>query len=125
MYISLSLGTLLRYEIFDGNQNMKKVYLATAMMISSCFGMIAYVALMEEMSIMSTRLAKVLLTIAVGGFGFFHMAAYQICGAVVSGYYDSNRESSKLGFWGSSSSVGNIIGFFVSNMVIYQFELMW
>ena len=61
------------------------------MMISACFGLVAYIALAEDFSVMSTKLAKVLLTLGVFGFGFFHMAVYQICGAVISGHYDANK----------------------------------
>lgn len=68
---------------------MKKVYFITSMMISIFFGLVAYIALIEDMSIITGSLAKILLTLGIMGFGFFHLAVYQICGAVISGYYDS------------------------------------
>jgi hypothetical protein len=100
---------------------MKKVYFITSIIVSFCFGFIAYVAMYSELTFISLKAAQILLTLGVFGFGFFHLAFYQICGAVTSGYYDSNTESAKLGFWGSAASIGNVVGFFISNLAIHQF----
>lgn len=104
---------------------MTKTYFITSMMISLFFGFIAYVALFSEISAFSYLLMKILLTVGVFGFGFFHFTAYQICGSIVSGFYDAKYKKGEIGFWGSNSSVGNIVGFFISNYIIHQLDLRW
>ena len=104
---------------------MKKVYFITSIIVSLCFGLVAYISLFSEMDIVSLKVAKVLITLGIFGFGFFHMAFYQICGSVISGYYDSKTESANLGFWASSLSVGNVMGFLLSNLIIHEFQQKW
>jgi sugar phosphate permease len=45
LYISYALGVLIRYQIFEGNSNMKKVYFITSIIVSVCFGFVAYLAI--------------------------------------------------------------------------------
>ena len=89
LYISYALGVVIRYQIFEGNSNMKKVFFITSIIVSLCFGFVAYLAIYTQMGLISLKIAKILLTLGVFGYGFFHLAFYQICGAVISGYYDS------------------------------------
>jgi hypothetical protein len=91
LYLSYGIGVFLRYEIFDGNQSINKVYFITSMLISCTFGSLAYIGLFREEGYLDGNWPKLLLTVGVAGFGFFHLAAYQICGSIVSGYYDSNQ----------------------------------
>lgn len=68
---------------------MKKAYFVTSIVVAFCFGLVAYIAMGFQVYIIGIKIAKILLTATIFCFGFFHMAFYQICGAVISGYYDS------------------------------------
>lgn len=70
---------------------MKKVFFITSMLISCCFGAIGYYGLFLESSIIGVKVGKILVTLGVIGYGFFHLAVYQICGAIVSGYYHPSK----------------------------------
>jgi len=70
---------------------MSRVYFISATIISVCFGLIACLSLFQDNIQHSTsqNITKILLTLGIFVFGFFQMALYQICGSIVSFYYDS------------------------------------
>jgi hypothetical protein len=70
-------------------------------------------------------LSKAIVTLCVVGVGFWHCTVFQVMAAIFGDSHDSYVDGAKIGFWSTMSSIGNIFGFFFSNLMTYQLDCRW
>ena len=69
--------------------------------------------------------SQVLTLICFGLFGWFQSTSYSILTDIVRRYFNPIDDGFLVGFWGSCSSAGYILSFFISTLIVYYFQASW
>jgi len=56
-------------------------------------------------------------------FGFCQFSSWPILLYLVNQYFDVSKEGFILGLWSSTSNVGNILGFFLAQLILHILNL--
>lgn len=126
MFIALSIGTLLRYQLMT-DKRLALVCLKTAIVVSLAYAVLPIYSLIKGESIETnpSSWTYFMLFAALGIFGFFQFSFFPSLITIFSHHFNVKHDGSLVGIWSSKSNVGNIIGFFLSNFMVYQLGLRW
>ena len=58
-------------------------------------------------------------------FGFCQFSSWPILLYLVNQHFEVAKEGTILGIWSSNSNVGNIIGFFIGQLILNNFKMKW
>lgn len=102
------------------------------MSISSFFAVVPFICIFAQNQLLehvnSGRTIvwlDVAIVLAMIGYGFSHLAAWQIVLALMSKYWHSKKEGSYMGFWTSMSCIGNIMAFLLGNFITSTLRCRW
>lgn len=65
----------------------------------------------------------ILLYISLAGFGWFQGIAWPVLLAFINVYFDSKKDGCLVGLWSANKDTGNVLGFFVSTILIIFLKL--
>ena len=90
IYITYGIGAIFRFSFF-GDRNLTKMYLISALMISCFFVIIPFVSIFNQNLLLESKINgqnifffDFLLLISFMGYGFFHLAVWQIMVTLMS-----------------------------------------
>jgi sugar phosphate permease len=61
--------------------------------------------------------------VCLAGFGFFHTVAWPTLLSLVHAYFLPKRDGCMLGFWSANGDIGNILGFAICTLIMYNLNL--
>jgi sugar phosphate permease len=120
IYISLSIATFFRYSILN-DKRLPSVFLKTAIPTVIAYSLIPMAGYWQgnPSNAVPTVGIYLFLLITLGCFGFFQFTAFPLSLTIFSSHFNVKTEGSLVGIWSSKSNAGNIIGFFLSNFLVY------
>lgn len=126
MFIALAFGTFFRYSIIN-DKEASLLCLKTAIPTCLAFGLVPIVSIFkgETSQAAPSFFNYMVLLIGLGLFGFFQFSFFPATITIFSGYFNVKKEGRLVGFWSSKANLGNIIGFFLSNFLVYQLHIRW
>jgi MFS family permease len=58
-------------------------------------------------------------------FGFFQLSFFPATLTIFSHHFNVKQDGKLVGIWSSKSNAGNIVGFLMSNLFVYNFHIQW
>jgi len=102
--------------------------LYTAFPTAIGFGFIPIMAIMHQDSSdagHASPLIYALFVIAAGLFGFFQLNFFPAMLTIFGHSFSLKKDGRIVGIWSSKSNAGNILGFLMANLLVYQFDVRW
>ena len=63
--------------------------------------------------------------VSFGVFGFFQLSFFPATLTIFSQYFNVKDDGSAVGVWSSKSNAGNIMGFLIANLLVYELDVKW
>ena len=124
-YMALAIGFGLRFLISSRKIMLREYFLFTAIAILG-FLIIPVTSLVEGSLVTSNIFTQSILPITgLIVFGFFQFAAWPSLLTITNQYFDLKKEGAMMGFWASNSSIGNIVGFALTGLIVDVLQLGW
>lgn len=129
VYLSLGVGTLLRYTLIRNPLHLTEIFLATSIASSFSIAIISYLGLISDYNNLTQHshflIFKIIITIALMVFGFMQLTSRPIATSILGSELKSQKHGCLVGAWATHSSAGHISGLLLSNLLVHTFMLKW
>ena len=115
-YIIVGCGYL--FHIFFPIKRLLHQYFVEVLLCASFY-------LLVPIMIFLNIKSPILTLICFGFYGWFQSSCYSVAANMVKMYFDPVEDGCWMGFWGTCSDTGNIIGFFIYTLIIYYLGVSW
>ena len=126
VYCSAGIGLISRFFINGKCEPLKGYFISSTL----CAIMFMILPLMGYLSNsdytgITPLWAKAAIIVVMCLFGFCQLNSWPAMLLLVNEYFNAEKESAALGFWGACGDAGNIVGFFVASLAVYTFKCSW
>ena len=129
VYISLGVGTFMRYTLIRNPLHLTTIYLATSICAAMSIAFISMLGVYADYTNILQHehftLFKVLITVALVLFGLMQLTSRPIATALMGSELDTKQSGCLVGAWATHSSAGHISGLLLSNLLVHTFKLKW
>lgn len=127
IYLSVAIGTFARYSIVNNLHPVQGTfYTAFPMAFGLAIIPIAAFIYQNDSSIgHATPFIYFIFVIAALLFGFFQLNFFPAMLTIFGNSFNIKNDGRIAGIWSSKSNAGNILGFLISNLLVYQFKVKW
>lgn len=125
IYITLAIGTFARYSIVNSLHPVEGC-LYTGFPTAIGFALIPLMAFFyNNPQGQGTILTYIIFTIAALIFGFFQLNFFPAMLTIFGHSFNMKNDGRIVGIWTAKANAGNIFGFLMSNLLVYQFKVRW
>jgi sugar phosphate permease len=129
VYISLGLGFFFRFLI-EGNSQKTTIYLIFGSLTAIGYAVIPVMGLLmqDEHGLIGEQpfyIQYLIPGLALIMFGFCQFTAWPVLLFLVNQWFNVETEGTVLGIWSANGDVGNVLGFFLGNIVLDYIGIHW
>ncbi len=127
IYITLAIGAFLRYSIINSH-NPVVGCLATSFPMGIGYAFIPIAAFVYSNNSNVGHPTPFIYAIFIAAafcFGFFQLNFFPGLLTIFGHSFNIKNDGKIVGIWSSKSNAGNILGFLLSNVLVYQLKVRW
>ena len=115
-YIVIGIGYL-AHNIIRPTKLVHNYFIEVS--LSAIFFIVIPISMFFEIKILALGI------IFYGLYGWFQSASYATLTTIILSHFNDAEDGTLIGFWASTSDFGNILGFFMSTVIIYYLHIDW
>lgn len=130
LYCSIGIGLISRFFV-NGKSDPLKAYFVFSALCSIMFMALPVMSYLNVglppagEALITPFSTKAAIIVVMCLFGFCQLNNWPVLLLLVNDYFNAERESSALSFWGACGDAGNIPGFLLSSVTVSILKLEW